>query len=46
MYCTLVAKDNTDMVYQPSMFEEKIYNYLICMYEEEKDSPTEEGEYV
>ena len=36
MYCTLVAKDNTDMVYQPSMFEEKIYNYLICMYEGKK----------
>ena len=46
MYCTLVAKDNTDMVYQPSMFEEKIYNYLICMYEGKKDSPTEEGEYI
>lgn len=46
MYCTLVAKDNNDMVYQPSMFEEKIYNFLICMYEGKKDSPTEEGEYI
>ncbi len=46
MYCTLVAKDKKDMVYQPSMFEEKIYNFLISMYEGKKDAPTEEGEYI
>jgi hypothetical protein len=33
MYCTLVAKDSKDEVFQPSIFEEKIYTYLISMYE-------------
>ncbi|MHD0318977.1 replication initiator protein A [Fusobacterium sp. THCT1E2] len=37
MYCTLVAKDNADKVFQPSTFEEKIYTYLISMYEIKKE---------
>lgn len=47
MYCTLVAKDNNDKVYQPSVFEEKIYNYLISMYEAKKEADIdEEDEYI
>ena len=47
MYCTLVAKDNNDKVYQPSIFEEKIYNYLISMYEAKKEADVdEENEYI
>lgn len=47
MYCTLVAKDNNDKVYQPSIFEEKIYNYLISMYEAKKEMDVnEEDEYI
>lgn len=38
MYCTLVAKDVKDRVFQPSIFEEKIYTYLISMYEMKKDT--------
>jgi hypothetical protein len=37
MYCTLVAKDAKDEVFQPSIFEEKIYTYLISMYEIKKE---------
>ena len=37
MYCTLIAKDATDKVFQPSIFEEKIYTYLIAMYEMKKE---------
>lgn len=37
MYCTLVAKDAEDKVFQPSIFEEKIYTYLIAMYELKSD---------
>lgn len=37
MYCTLVAKDAKDEVFQPSIFEEKIYTYLISMYEMKKE---------
>lgn len=37
MYCTLVAKDSKDEVFQPSIFEEKIYTYLISMYEIKRD---------
>ena len=36
-YCTLVAKDNSDKVFQPSTFEEKIYTYLISMYEVKRE---------
>lgn len=47
MYCTLVAKDNNDKVYQPSIFEEKIYNYLISMYEAKRETDVdEEDEYI
>lgn len=47
MYCTLVAKDSNDKVYQPSIFEEKIYNYLISMYEAKKEADAdEEDEYI
>lgn len=48
MYCTLVAKDNNDKVYQPSIFEEKIYNYLITMYEAKKEmlEENDEDEYI
>lgn len=47
MFCTLVAKDNNDKVYQPSIFEEKIYNYLISMYEAKKDIVLDEDdEYI
>lgn len=47
MYCTLVAKDNNDKVYQPSIFEEKIYNYLISMYEAKKEADVDEDdEYI
>lgn len=38
MYCTLVAKDAKDKVFQPSIFEEKIYTYLIAMYEIKSDT--------
>ncbi|TDT69832.1 hypothetical protein EV215_1374 [Hypnocyclicus thermotrophus] len=37
MYCTLVSKDESDKVFQPSIFEEKIYNYLISMYEQKRE---------
>lgn len=37
MYCTLVAKDNSDKIFQPSTFEEKIYTYLISMYEVKRE---------
>lgn len=37
MSCTLIAKDNKDKVFQPSIFEEKIYTYLISMYELKKE---------
>lgn len=37
MSCTLIAKDSKDKVFQPSTFEEKIYTYLISMYEIKKE---------
>ena len=37
MSCTLIAKDSEDKVFQPSIFEEKIYTYLISMYELKKE---------
>lgn len=37
MFCTLVTKDDDDKVFQPSIFEEKIYTYLISMYEMKGD---------
>ena len=45
MYCTLVAKDSRDKVFQPSIFEEKIYTYLISTYEAKKDL-NDEYEYI
>ncbi len=45
MYCTLVTKDNSDQVYQPSIFEEKIYTYLISMYELKKET-NDTDEYI
>ncbi|MGL4897635.1 MAG: replication initiator protein A [Cetobacterium sp.] len=45
MYCTLVAKDSRDKVFQPSIFEEKIYTYLISTYEAKKDLDNED-EYI
>ncbi|MFK4786226.1 chromosomal replication initiator DnaA [Fusobacterium sp. MFO224] len=44
MFCTLVAKDQKDKVYQPSLFEEKIYNFLISLYEAKKEVGLEEEE--
>lgn len=45
MYCTLVAKDSQDQVFQPSIFEEKIYTYLIAMYEIKSDT-NDTDEYI
>ncbi len=45
MYCTLVAKDAQDQVFQPSIFEEKIYTYLIAMYEIKSDT-NDTDEYI
>ncbi|MGL5053458.1 MAG: replication initiator protein A [Cetobacterium sp.] len=45
MYCTLVAKDSKDKVFQPSIFEEKIYTYLISTYEMKKELD-DEDEYI
>lgn len=42
MSCTLIAKDINDKVFQPSIFEEKIYTYLISMYEMKKDFNNDE----
>ena len=38
MFCTLVAKNAEDKVFQPSIFEEKIYTYLISLYELKKET--------
>ena len=35
MYSTLVPKSKKDKVFQPSIFEEKIYTFFIKMYKEE-----------
>ncbi|MGL5122936.1 MAG: replication initiator protein A [Fusobacteriaceae bacterium] len=45
MMSTLIAKNATDKVFQPSIFEEKIYTYLISMYEAQKDD-IESDEYI
>ena len=46
MYSTLVTKSKKDKVFQPSILEEKIYTFLITMYQEElskkKDNNDEE----
>lgn len=45
MMCTLIAKNSADKVFQPSIFEEKIYTYLISMYEAQKDDE-DSDEYI
>lgn len=45
MHCTLIAKNSADKVFQPSIFEEKIYTYLISMYEGKKDAD-DDNEYI
>lgn len=45
MMCTLIAKNSADKVFQPSIFEEKIYTYLISMYESQKDDE-DSDEYI
>ncbi|MGL4687354.1 MAG: replication initiator protein A, partial [Fusobacteriaceae bacterium] len=45
MMSTLIAKNAADKVFQPSIFEEKIYTYLISMYEAQKDD-LESDEYI
>ncbi|MBQ3438146.1 MAG: replication initiator protein A [Fusobacterium sp.] len=37
MHSTLISKDKTDKVFQPSIFEEKIYMFLISMYLDKKN---------
>lgn len=36
MNSTLIAKDQNDKVFQPSIFEEKMYTYFIMMYENKR----------
>jgi len=43
MKCMLTAFDEEDKVFQPSIFEEKIYTFLISMYEEQQSV---ENEYI
>lgn len=43
MHSTLISKDKNDKVFQPSIFEEKIYMFLISMYLERKDKNEEEA---
>ena len=41
MYSTLIPKDKKDKVFQPSIFEEKIYTFLISMYQEKTNKKTQ-----
>lgn len=43
MYSTLIPKDKNDKVFQPSIFEEKIYMFLISMYLEKRKKDEEEA---
>lgn len=45
MHCTLIAKNSNDKVFQPSIFEEKIYTYLISMYEGKMEAD-DNNEYI
>ncbi|MGL4392167.1 MAG: replication initiator protein A, partial [Fusobacteriaceae bacterium] len=45
MLSTLIAKNVSDKVFQPSIFEEKIYTYLISMYEAQKEAD-DDSEYI
>jgi len=44
MYSTLIPKDKKDKVFQPSIFEEKIYTFLISMYQEKSPQKDENEE--
>ncbi|QYR56050.1 replication initiator protein A [Fusobacterium hwasookii] len=44
MYSTLIPKDKKDKVFQPSVFEEKIYTFLISMYQEKTNQKVEDKE--
>jgi len=44
MYSTLIPKDKKDKVFQPSIFEEKIYTFLISMYQEKSPQQDENEE--
>lgn len=44
MYSTLIPKDKKDKVFQPSIFEEKIYTFLISMYQEKTSQQIDESE--
>ena len=46
MYSTLIPKDKKDKVFQPSVFEEKIYTFLISMYQEKTNQKVEDKEVV
>ena len=46
MYSTLIPKDKKDKVFQPSVFEEKIYTFLISMYQEKTNQKVEDKEIV
>lgn len=43
MHSTLISKDKNDKVFQPSIFEEKIYMFLISMYLDKKNKIEEEA---
>lgn len=44
MYSTLIPKDKKDKVFQPSIFEEKIYTFLISMYQEKTIQKNDDSE--
>ena len=44
MYSTLIPKDKKDKVFQPSIFEEKIYTFLISMYQEKTSQKIDDTE--
>ena len=44
MYSTLIPKDKKDKVFQPSIFEEKIYTFLISMYQEKTNQKIDNSE--
>ena len=44
MYSTLIPKDKKDKVFQPSIFEEKIYTFLISMYQEKTNQKNDDSE--
>ena len=46
MKSTLILQDKDDQVFQPSIFEEKIFTYLISMYEEKYKLDNSGEEYI